>query len=258
MTQRGAPDEFYLNDGHGHFTKVPFTGGRFLDPQGKPITEAAESFTLDAKFVDLNGDGAPDLYVGNDFEDLDELWWNDGHGHFKRADWTAQRQIEQLGDGRRRRRHQRRRAARLVRSRHAEQRHAPAAHADPDAHGVAQEAGRHRDRAPAAAQHALSQSRRRHVRRGRHVRRRAGERLVVGHAVHGRRPRRPAGHPRRQRPSLGHHGRRRSGGAPESPVELSVAATALAVSAAAAQERRVPQSRRPDVRGREREVEFRH
>ena len=41
-------------------------------------------------------------------------------------------------------------------------------------------------------------------------------------------------------------------------TELSVAATALAVSAAAAQERRVPQSRRPDVRGREREVAFRH
>jgi enediyne biosynthesis protein E4 len=99
MTQRAAPDEFYLNDGHGHFTKVPFTGGRFLDPQGKPISEASESFSLAAKLVDLNGDGAPDLYVGNDFEDLDELWWNDGHGHFKRADWTAQRTISNSSMG---------------------------------------------------------------------------------------------------------------------------------------------------------------
>ncbi len=224
MTQRAAPNEFYLNDGHGHFTRVPFTGGRFLDPQGKPITEAAESFTLDAKLVDLNGDGAPDLYVGNDFEDLDELWWNDGHGHFKRADWTAQRQTSNSamgadvadinGDG----------LPDLFEVDMLEQRHASAAHADPHAHRAAQEAGRHRDRAPAAAQHALSQPRRRHVRRSRHVRRGAGERLVVGHAVHGRRPRRPAGHSHRQRPPLGHHGRRRSGGAPESPVELSLAA----------------------------------
>src|SRR5215467_12938893 len=99
MTQRAAVDEFYLNDGHGHFTKVPFTGGRFLDSQGKPIAEPSESFTLDAKFVDLNGDGAPDLYVTNDFEDLDQLWWNDAHGHFKRADWTAQRQISNSAMG---------------------------------------------------------------------------------------------------------------------------------------------------------------
>jgi hypothetical protein len=99
MTQRAAPDEFYVNDGHGHFTKVPFTGGRFLDPHGKRVAEPDESFTLDAKFVDLNGDGAPDLYVSNDFEDLDELWYNDGHGHFKRADWTAQRQTSNSAMG---------------------------------------------------------------------------------------------------------------------------------------------------------------
>ncbi len=99
MTQRAAVDEFYTNDGHGRFTKVPFTGGRFLDAQDKPIADPAESFTLDAKFVDLNGDGAPDLYVSNDFEDVDELWWNDGHGHFKRADWTAQRQLSNSAMG---------------------------------------------------------------------------------------------------------------------------------------------------------------
>lgn len=99
MTQRAAPDEFYLNDGKGHFTKVPFTGGRFLDTSGKAVTEPSESFTLDAKLVDLNGDGLPDLYVTNDFEDLDELWWNDGHGHFRRAPWTAQRQTSNSGMG---------------------------------------------------------------------------------------------------------------------------------------------------------------
>ena len=51
----------------------------------------AESFTLDAKLVDLNGDGIPDLYVSNDFEDLDQLWFNDGRGHFHLAGWPAQR-----------------------------------------------------------------------------------------------------------------------------------------------------------------------
>jgi len=92
MTQRGAPDDFYVNDGKGHFTRVAMTAGRFLGAGGKPLSEAAESFGLGARFVDLNGDGAPDLYVANDFEDNDELWFNDGKGTFRLADWTAQRQ----------------------------------------------------------------------------------------------------------------------------------------------------------------------
>ena len=66
MTTRGAPDEFYLNEG-GRFTRVPMTSGRFRDAKGSPLAEEAESFGLGAKFADLNGDGAPDLYVANDF-----------------------------------------------------------------------------------------------------------------------------------------------------------------------------------------------
>ena len=54
---------------------------RFRNADGKTPAEESESFSLDAKFVDLNGDGAPDLYVTNDFEDPDQLWINDGHGH---------------------------------------------------------------------------------------------------------------------------------------------------------------------------------
>src|SRR5260221_13967958 len=90
MTMRGARDEFYTNDGHGRLTRVPIASDRFRDARGKPLTEEPESFGLSAKFVDLNGDGAPDLYVANDFEDLDQLWWNDGPGHFRLADWAAQ------------------------------------------------------------------------------------------------------------------------------------------------------------------------
>jgi hypothetical protein len=97
MSQRGATDDFYLNDG-GTFTKVPFSAGRFRDAQGKAIEES-ESFTLGARFADLNGDGAPDLYVANDFEDVDELWYNDGSGNFRRADWRALRQVSNSAMG---------------------------------------------------------------------------------------------------------------------------------------------------------------
>ena len=92
MTMRGARNDFYLNDGH-RFNRVALTSGRFRDASSRPLAEEPESFSLSAKLVDLNGDGAPDLYVANDFEDTDELWWNDGHGNFRLADWTAQRQM---------------------------------------------------------------------------------------------------------------------------------------------------------------------
>ena len=93
MTQRAEPDDFYANDGKGHFTRVSLTSDRFRDAQGKMLTAEPESFGLGAKFVDLDGDGAPDLYVANDFEDTDELWFNDGVGNFKLADWRSQRQL---------------------------------------------------------------------------------------------------------------------------------------------------------------------
>ncbi len=99
MTQRAEPDEFYVNDGRGHFTRVPMISDRFRDANGKPLTEEFESFGLTAKFVDLNGDGAPDLYVANDFEDTDQLWYNDGKGNFRLADWTAQRQTSNSAMG---------------------------------------------------------------------------------------------------------------------------------------------------------------
>ena len=97
MSQRGATDDFYINEG-GRFTKVPFSAGRFRDAKGATIEES-ESFTLGARFADLNGDGAPDLHVANDFEDIDELWYNDGSGNFRRADWRALRQVSNSAMG---------------------------------------------------------------------------------------------------------------------------------------------------------------
>ena len=98
LSVRAEPGDFYLNDG-GHFTRVPLSSGRFHDAQGRPLTAEPESFGLDARFADLNGDGAPELYVVNDFEDPDLLWINDGKGGFRLADWTAQRQTSNSGMG---------------------------------------------------------------------------------------------------------------------------------------------------------------
>lgn len=91
LTQRAAPDVFYHNV-RGTLVPETQTGGRFLDAAGQPVREPEESFTLAARFGDLDGDGAPDLYVANDFEDPDQLWRNDGHGTFRLADWHALRQ----------------------------------------------------------------------------------------------------------------------------------------------------------------------
>src|SRR5207245_229164 len=38
MQQRADPDGFYLNDGKGHFTLVPWTSGRFRDENGEPLS----------------------------------------------------------------------------------------------------------------------------------------------------------------------------------------------------------------------------
>ena len=84
LIQRADPDWFYLNDGRGHFTREPLAGNpRFLDESGKALVEEPEDFGLAARFYDVNGDGAPELYVANDFEDPDQFWINDGHGRFQ-------------------------------------------------------------------------------------------------------------------------------------------------------------------------------
>lgn len=92
LTMRAERDAFYLNEG-GRFTPVVLPSGRFRDPDGQPLDPVPESFALGARFADLNGDGAPDLYVANDFEDPDLFWLGDGSGNFRLADWTVQRQM---------------------------------------------------------------------------------------------------------------------------------------------------------------------
>jgi len=91
-SQRADPDLFFVNDGKGHFSHVPVSGARFRDESGKPLAEEPDYFTLAARFYDVNGDGAPDLYVCNDFEDPDQFWLNDGHGNFQLAPALALRE----------------------------------------------------------------------------------------------------------------------------------------------------------------------
>ena len=82
-SQRAERDLFYLNDGSGHFAAQPSAGARWLDEDGAPLREAPDYFSLAARFYDVNGDRAPDLYVCNDFEDPDQFWLNDGRGGFR-------------------------------------------------------------------------------------------------------------------------------------------------------------------------------
>lgn len=85
------PDRFYLNDGTGRFTAVPFTGGAFLDEQGQPLREDPREWALSVRFHDMDGDGDPDLYVCNDFHSPDHVWINDGSGRFRAPSFETMR-----------------------------------------------------------------------------------------------------------------------------------------------------------------------
>ena len=87
----GEPDQFYLNDGAGRFTAVPFTSGRFLQHSGEPLGDPLFDWGLTVRFHDMDGDGDPDLYVSNDFESPDRFWLNDGTGRFRLAQPLAMR-----------------------------------------------------------------------------------------------------------------------------------------------------------------------
>jgi len=81
MLEMGEPHFLYRNDGTGKFVLVPWNQA-FFDENGHP-TEAYWDMGLAAAFHDLNGDGAPDLYVCNDFHNPDRIWLNDGKGKFR-------------------------------------------------------------------------------------------------------------------------------------------------------------------------------
>ena len=83
IREYGQPDVLYLNDGHGHFTQVSWTNGVFSDEAGRPLSSPPRDLGLSVMFHDMDGDGAPDIYVCDDLWTPDRIWLNDGHGHFR-------------------------------------------------------------------------------------------------------------------------------------------------------------------------------
>lgn len=99
VTEYAEADALYLNDGQGRFTKESFTGGRFLDENGRPLRQPPYDWGLAAQFYDFTGDGAPDLYVCNDLFTPDRIWVNDGTGRFRAIDRLAVRNLSTFSMG---------------------------------------------------------------------------------------------------------------------------------------------------------------
>jgi hypothetical protein len=82
LMEFGEPDLLYLNNGQGRFTRAP-DRAHFLADDGTGLAAAPRDWGLAASFRDLNNDGAPDLYVCNDYWTPDRAWLNDGRGIFR-------------------------------------------------------------------------------------------------------------------------------------------------------------------------------
>lgn len=67
-------DHLFRNDGNGHFTDVTREAG---------INSSVIGYGLGVVASDINLDGWPDLYVGNDFHENDYLYINQHNGTFK-------------------------------------------------------------------------------------------------------------------------------------------------------------------------------
>jgi hypothetical protein len=95
----GEPDVLYRNDGKGQFRPVSFTDGSFLDEEGSPLRDPPRDWGLAVQFHDIDGDGAPDIYVCNDLFTPDRIWINDGHGRFRALPMLALRNTSTFSMG---------------------------------------------------------------------------------------------------------------------------------------------------------------
>ncbi|MBL9136885.1 MAG: VCBS repeat-containing protein [Verrucomicrobiales bacterium] len=99
IEEHGEPDLLLRNEGSGRFSALPLTAGSFLGDEGQPLAEPPYDWTLSVAWRDINQDGAPDLYLCNDFSSPDELWLNDGKGRFRRAPSFALRHLPMFSMG---------------------------------------------------------------------------------------------------------------------------------------------------------------
>ena len=93
VREYGEPDQLSLNDGQGRFRAVSWTDGRFRNEHGEPLTGPPLDWGQTVSFRDLNGDGAPDIYVCNDYWTSDRIWLNDGRGNFQEIAHDAIRHV---------------------------------------------------------------------------------------------------------------------------------------------------------------------
>ena len=68
VEELGELDVFYRNQSGTNFASISFTGGSFLDEDGKALSEPPFDWGLSVMFRDINGDHLPDIYVCNDFD----------------------------------------------------------------------------------------------------------------------------------------------------------------------------------------------
>lgn len=99
VTEHGEADQLFRNEGGCRFVAVSFTDGSFLDERGQPLTSPPYDWGLTAMFRDINGDGAPDLYVCNDLGSPDRIWINDGRGRFRAIARTSIRKTSWFSMG---------------------------------------------------------------------------------------------------------------------------------------------------------------
>src|SRR5207249_9440686 len=74
-------------------------GGFFMDEDGTPLREPPRDWGLAVQFYDLNGDGAPDIYVCNDLFTPDRIWINNGKGKFRAINRLALRHTSTFSMG---------------------------------------------------------------------------------------------------------------------------------------------------------------
>src|SRR5688572_12175039 len=67
VLEYGEADRLYENDGTARFKEIAFTSGQFVDASGVALKEAPRDWGLAVQFRDFIGDGAPDIYVCNDY-----------------------------------------------------------------------------------------------------------------------------------------------------------------------------------------------